>query len=73
MPVDGIYLSGHSITCDESSATGESDPIKKGEAEAGKDPFILSGSKVLDGVGKCVVIAVGECPRLSNQICYYEL
>jgi P-type Ca2+ transporter type 2C len=52
-------LSGHNLTCDESSATGESDPIKKGEVEADKDPFILSGSKVLDGVGKCVVIAVG--------------
>ena len=61
MPVDGIYLSGHNLICDESSATGESDPIKKGDIEAERDPFILSGSKVLDGVGKCVVIAVGKC------------
>uniref|UniRef100_A0A1D1Y7D9 Calcium-transporting ATPase n=1 Tax=Anthurium amnicola TaxID=1678845 RepID=A0A1D1Y7D9_9ARAE len=59
VPVDGIYLSGHNLVCDESSATGESDPIKKGELEKKMDPFILSGSKVLDGVGKCVVIAVG--------------
>ncbi len=60
MPVDGIYLSGHNLTCDESSATGESDTIKKGEVEAGMDPFILSGAKVLEGVGRCVVIAVGK-------------
>ncbi|CAI2162977.1 16735_t:CDS:10 [Funneliformis geosporum] len=59
VPVDGIFLSGHNLTCDESSATGESDNIKKGSVEAGMDPFILSGAKVLEGVGKCVVIAVG--------------
>ncbi|CAG8516926.1 1947_t:CDS:10 [Dentiscutata erythropus] len=53
--VDGIYLEGHNLTCDESSATGESDAIKKGD----NDPFILSGSKVTEGVGKVVVIAVG--------------
>ncbi|RHZ53315.1 hypothetical protein Glove_443g67 [Diversispora epigaea] len=57
--VDGIYLSGHNLKCDESSATGESDALKKGELEAGGDPFVLSGSKVLEGVGKMVVIAVG--------------
>jgi P-type Ca2+ transporter type 2C len=54
-------LNGHNLVCDESSATGESDPIKKGELEKDMDPFILSGSKVLDGVAKCVVIAVGKC------------
>ncbi|CAG8746191.1 8792_t:CDS:2, partial [Racocetra persica] len=54
--VDGIYLSGHNLTCDESSATGESKAIKKGD----KDPFILSGAKVTEGVGRVVVIAVGE-------------
>ncbi|CAG8509968.1 46135_t:CDS:10 [Gigaspora margarita] len=53
--VDGIYLSGHNLTCDESSATGESDAIRKGD----NDPFILSGSKITEGVGRIVVIAVG--------------
>ncbi|KAI9437973.1 hypothetical protein H4582DRAFT_2057482 [Lactarius indigo] len=28
-PCDGVFLSGHNVWCDESSATGESDPIKK--------------------------------------------
>ncbi|GBC09425.1 hypothetical protein RclHR1_08850008 [Rhizophagus clarus] len=59
VPVDGIFLWGHNLVCDESSATGESDPIKKGDLEKNLDPFILSGSKILDGNGRCVVIAVG--------------
>ncbi|KAG9302148.1 hypothetical protein G9A89_020582 [Geosiphon pyriformis] len=58
--VDGIFLSGHNLTCDESSATGESDTMKKNDLESGGDPFVLSGSKVLEGVGKVVVIAVGQ-------------
>ncbi|PIA13438.1 calcium-translocating P-type ATPase [Coemansia reversa NRRL 1564] len=59
VPVDGIYLEGHNITCDESSATGESDAIKKGSVSERRDPFILSGAKVLEGVGSMVVVAVG--------------
>ncbi|KAI8890213.1 PMCA-type calcium-translocating P-type ATPase, partial [Backusella circina FSU 941] len=62
IPVDGLFLKGHNVACDESSATGESDTMKKhpeGHPDGG-DCFILSGSKVLEGVGRCVVIAVGE-------------
>lgn len=64
IPADGVYISGHNIKCDESSATGESDQMKKTSGEQvlsllvrghndGKDldPFIISGSKVLEGVG----------------------
>lgn len=29
IPVDGIFVSGHGVKCDESSATGESDLLKK--------------------------------------------
>lgn len=29
VPADGILISGHGIKCDESSATGESDAMKK--------------------------------------------
>jgi len=71
VPVDGIFISGHGIKCDESSATGESDLLKKTPAdevsraiEAGEplkklDPFILSGSKITEGVGSFMVTAVG--------------
>ncbi|RDW77468.1 calcium-transporting ATPase-3 [Coleophoma cylindrospora] len=72
IPADGILISGHGIKCDESSATGESDQmLKTGGAEVwnamnnGKvnvdhlDPFILSGGKVLEGVGSYLVTSVG--------------
>ncbi|KAH7142046.1 hypothetical protein EDB81DRAFT_54451 [Dactylonectria macrodidyma] len=74
IPVDGVLIDGHNVSCDESSATGESDLIKKVPAdtvlhlllyeEAPKlrklDPFIISGAKVLDGVGSFLVTAVGK-------------
>ncbi|KAK0648555.1 hypothetical protein B0T16DRAFT_388755 [Cercophora newfieldiana] len=33
VPVDGIFITGHAIKCDESSATGESDLLKKVPAD----------------------------------------
>lgn len=72
VPVDGIYIEGHDLKCDESAATGESDAVRKNtlvecEKQANKhanslhlpDPFIISGSKVLEGVGSYLVISVG--------------
>ncbi|KAL6364725.1 hypothetical protein LRP88_00697 [Fusarium phalaenopsidis] len=59
IPVDGVFIGGHNLSCDESSATGESDLIKKVPADAvlhallhedspklkKLDPFIISGAK----------------------------
>ncbi|KAH8917115.1 calcium-translocating P-type ATPase [Atractiella rhizophila] len=71
IPVDGVFLSGHNVKCDESGATGEPDLIKKctyeeamKKQEAGKlgaheDCFLLSGSKVAEGYGRYLCIAVG--------------
>lgn len=73
VPVDGIFISGHGVKCDESSATGESDLLKKTAAdevyaalERGDyknieklDPFIISGAKVSEGTGTFLVTAVG--------------
>jgi Ca2+-transporting ATPase len=102
IPCDGVFLSGHNLRCDESSATGESDAIKKlpyrkcialrnrrlaefepdspigdGESTSGSprkpsglellghtDCFVISGSKVVEGVGSYLVISVG--PRSFN-------
>lgn len=48
IPVDGILTIGHDIVCDESSATGESDPVKKRVPrnfdEEKVNPFLISGS-----------------------------
>lgn len=67
MPCDGVFLSGHNIKCDESGMTGESDIIKKlppAECErvtaSHTDCFVVSGSKIMEGVGSYVVIAVGK-------------
>ncbi|KAJ9484974.1 hypothetical protein VN97_g8394 [Penicillium thymicola] len=71
IPADGILVSGYGVKCDESSATGESDQMKKtpghevwqqivgGKATKKLDPFLISGSKVLEGVGTYVVTSVG--------------
>ena len=73
IPVDGVLTSGHNIKADESGATGESDAIKKIPVEYALsgteplsttfnnkcDPLILSGSKILEGVGRYIVTAVG--------------
>ena len=61
VPVDGIFIDGHGVRCDESSATGESDAVKKTAAAKAMeqesmdkettdiDPFIISGSRVTEG------------------------
>jgi Ca2+-transporting ATPase len=71
IPADGIFISGHNVKCDESSATGESDQMKKtagdevsrqianGIGSCTLDPFIISGAKVLEGIGTYVVTSVG--------------
>lgn len=102
--VDGIFIEGHNLKCDESAATGESDavrkqnwqmcerlaashakeqtmhnnypavdspsssesgfkpktPIPSNEHKSTADPFIISGSKVLEGVCTYLVTSVGE-------------
>ncbi|BFZ57610.1 plasma membrane calcium [Savitreella phatthalungensis] len=72
LPVDGVLIQGHNVRCDESAATGESDTLKKmpgdealqlvdpGQAFDKKaDPFMLSGGKVVEGVGSFLVTSVG--------------
>ncbi|GKT86073.1 LOW QUALITY PROTEIN: calcium-translocating P-type ATPase [Colletotrichum tofieldiae] len=72
VPADGILIEGHEVKCDESSATGESDVLKKTAGDQvmklleskhsnhdDMDPFIISGSKVLEGMGTYVCTSVG--------------
>ncbi|KAL7647962.1 UNVERIFIED_CONTAM: hypothetical protein RMT77_001578 [Armadillidium vulgare] len=56
LPTDGIIIQSNDLKIDESSLTGESDQVKKGNDT---DPVILSGTHVMEGSGKMIVIAVG--------------
>ncbi|CAF0918576.1 unnamed protein product, partial [Didymodactylos carnosus] len=57
LPADGIVIQSNDLKVDESSLTGESDLKKKHESG---DLFLLSGTNVMEGSGKMLVLAVGE-------------
>ena len=71
IPVDGIFIEGHNLKCDESQTTGESDLIRKRPADEvytaienhenlkKLDPFILSGAQVTEGLGTFLVTPTG--------------
>ncbi|KAL1532694.1 Calcium-transporting ATPase 8, plasma membrane-type [Salvia divinorum] len=56
VPADGLVISGHSLSIDESSMTGESKIVHKDPTRA---PFLMSGCKVADGYGSMLVTSVG--------------
>ncbi|XP_032238959.1 plasma membrane calcium-transporting ATPase 4 isoform X2 [Nematostella vectensis] len=55
LPADGVVVQSNDLKVDESSLTGESDMVKKGE----KDPLFLAGTHIMEGSGKMIVTAVG--------------
>ncbi|OQR90162.1 P-type ATPase (P-ATPase) Superfamily, partial [Achlya hypogyna] len=57
IPADGLVFDESDLKLDESAMTGESILLRKSPTEA---PFLLSGTKVMEGVGKMLVICVGE-------------
>ncbi|KAI8613379.1 PMCA-type calcium-translocating P-type ATPase, partial [Chytriomyces sp. MP71] len=57
LPADGLVIQSFNITTDESSMTGESVTLVK---DCLQDPFLFSGTKVVNGVGKMLVIATGR-------------
>uniref|UniRef100_A0A0E0F9C2 Calcium-transporting ATPase n=1 Tax=Oryza meridionalis TaxID=40149 RepID=A0A0E0F9C2_9ORYZ len=67
VPADGLYIHGYSLLIDESSLSGESDPVYVSQDK----PFILAGTKVQDGSAKMIVTAVGmrtEWGKLMNTL-----
>ncbi|XP_057506338.1 putative calcium-transporting ATPase 13, plasma membrane-type [Actinidia eriantha] len=56
VPADGLFIGGHSLLVDESSMTGESDHV---DINSSQNPFLFSGTKVADGVGRMLVTSVG--------------
>ncbi|KAG6809940.1 hypothetical protein H0H92_014006 [Tricholoma furcatifolium] len=72
VPCDGVFISGDNVRCDEAGITGESNATLKmnyeecvsylrrnGNIPVHADCYMISGSKVLEGMGRYVVIAVG--------------
>ncbi|XP_008792678.1 calcium-transporting ATPase 10, plasma membrane-type-like isoform X2 [Phoenix dactylifera] len=55
VPADGLFISGFSLLINESSLTGESEPVYVNA----ENPFLLSGTKVQDGSCKMLVTTVG--------------
>ncbi|RRT64466.1 hypothetical protein B296_00033766 [Ensete ventricosum] len=55
VPADGLYVSGYSLLIDESSLSGESEPVYVSH----ENPFLLAGSKVQDGSVRMLVTSVG--------------
>ncbi|KAK9664382.1 hypothetical protein RND81_14G037600 [Saponaria officinalis] len=55
VPADGVYASGYNLLIDESSLSGESEPVYVNPDR----PFLLSGTKVQDGSATMLVTAVG--------------
>jgi len=56
IPADGIVFDQKELKLDESAMTGETDLLVKNA----ENPFLLSGTKVMEGLGKMLVVAVGE-------------
>ncbi|KAL7944887.1 cation transporting ATPase [Trichoderma barbatum] len=65
---DGVLIQGSSLYIDESSITGESQLVRKMAASADRsrsrapvaDPFVFSGTTVCRGVGRFLVLSIGE-------------
>ncbi|KAL6839192.1 hypothetical protein ACP4OV_030864 [Aristida adscensionis] len=56
VPSDGLFISGYCLVVDESSLSGESEPVHVSKEK----PFLHAGSKVVDGAAKMLVTAVGK-------------
>ncbi|CAF1094635.1 unnamed protein product [Adineta ricciae] len=61
LPADGLIVQSSDLKIDESSITGETDLIKKSTKE---DVGLLSGTHVMEGSGRMVVVGVG----LNSQV-----
>lgn len=65
LPVDGVCFEASDVYADESSITGETNLVKKSvpSTYASTDtanPFLISGSRIMDGTAEILVLAVGD-------------
>lgn len=64
MVADGVLVAGSDVRVDESHLTGESEDVAKDTKD---HPLMLSGSRVMHGSGRVLVLAVG-CSSQQGQI-----
>lgn len=72
LPADGFLFESSNLRLDESHLTGEADDVLK---DAETAPVLFSGSRVLEGLGRCLVIAVGPNSaqgRISGMVAGVE-
>lgn len=70
MPADGILIQSNDLKVDESSLTGESDHVKKGELF---DPMVLSGERTFDKTSRFSISnhyrsRKGHSPKLYRKL-----
>jgi Ca2+-transporting ATPase len=63
VPADGILLDGAGLAIDESSLTGESQPVEKRPGSEGDATRVLAGTTVLSGQGSALVDTTGPATR----------
>ncbi|CAF3326610.1 unnamed protein product [Rotaria socialis] len=63
LPADGLLVQSSDLKIDESSLTGETDLIKKSETD---DAGLLSGTHVMEGSARMVVLGVGLNSQVGN-------
>jgi Ca2+ transporting ATPase len=64
LPVDGLVFKSNNLSADESQVTGETNLVRKAvpttyDSEERVSPFLLSGSRIMEGTGEMLVLAVG--------------
>ncbi|KAJ8314154.1 hypothetical protein KUTeg_008715 [Tegillarca granosa] len=67
VPADGIIIQCKDMKVDESELTGEVENVLKGEDNC---PLLFSGSKIMQGRGTMVVVAVGN--RAQKNITFMK-
>ncbi|CAA7057558.1 unnamed protein product [Microthlaspi erraticum] len=65
VPADGVLFVENSLKIDEQEITGSHRIVRK---DLLKDPFLLSGSKVIEGIGTMLVTSVGINTILGSKM-----
>ncbi|KAG2062920.1 hypothetical protein BDR04DRAFT_1123613 [Suillus decipiens] len=58
VPCDGIFLAGHNVMC-ATTLKRAGGSLRGEHVSTPTDCFVVSGGKILEGVGSYVVVAVG--------------